>query len=115
MNRLFLLIVLILGTQYHLLAQETEVTLVGGLITITDINGAASNDDLTLEYAAGTYTLTDGGGLTITTTIAGGTGDGTASITFPETGVTDITFNLLACPMLAATEMMSPYHIQQSK
>ena len=74
---------------------ETEVTLVGGVLTITDVNGANSNDDLTLSYSGGTYTLTDNGTLTITTAIAGSTGDLTVSVTFPDTGVTSIVFDTL--------------------
>ena len=75
---------------------ETSATLTGGLLTITDINGGSSNDNLTLSYAGSTYTLTDGGGLAIdASSIAGSTGSGTNTVTFPDTGITGITFDLL--------------------
>ena len=37
---------------------DTEVALNGGILTIADINGGDSNDNLTLSYAGGIYTLT---------------------------------------------------------
>ncbi len=75
---------------------ETEVTLTGGVLTITDVNGGSSNDNLTLSYAGGTYTLTDSGGLAIeASSIAGSTGSGTNTVTFPDTGITGITFDTL--------------------
>ncbi|MCA9948735.1 MAG: hypothetical protein KDE48_03745 [Anaerolineales bacterium] len=75
---------------------ETEVTLAAGVVTITDINGGSSNDKLTLSYAGGTYTLNDSGGLAIdVSSIAGSTGSGSNNVTFPDTGVTGITFDLL--------------------
>ena len=50
-------------------ASDTEVTLSGGVLTITDANGANSNDDITISYSGGTYTIADGGGLTINTDV----------------------------------------------
>ncbi len=74
---------------------ETEIALGAGVLTITDINGGTSDDDLTLSYSGGTYTLTDNGGLWITTAIPGATGDGTSTVTFPDTGVTSIVVDTL--------------------
>ncbi len=37
----------------------------GGTLTITDVDGGNSNDQLDIEFAGGTYTITDNGGLTI--------------------------------------------------
>lgn len=75
---------------------ETEVTLTGGVLSITDVNGGSSNDNLTLSYAGGTYTLTDSGGLAIeASSIAGSTGSGTNTVTFPDTDINGITFDLL--------------------
>ncbi|QDV69117.1 Calx-beta domain protein [Rosistilla carotiformis] len=74
---------------------DTEVTLVSGVLTIQDINGGTSSDDLSISYAGGTYTITDNGGLAITTGIAGATGDGTDTVTIPGSGVTGIRFDLL--------------------
>jgi hypothetical protein len=78
-----------------LLAQETEVTLAGGILSITDINGGASNDNLNISFSTGTYTISDGGGLIITTSIPGATGSGTASVTVPNTGVNGINIQTL--------------------
>lgn len=74
----------------QLTTPETEVTLSGGILTITDINGGTSHDDLTINFSAGNYTITDGGGLELTTTIAGATGAGTSTLVIPSTGVTGI-------------------------
>ena len=75
---------------------DTEVTLSGGTLTITDVDGGSSNDDLTISYSGGTYTITDNGGLIIhASSIAGSTGSGTSTITVPDTGVTGILFDVL--------------------
>lgn len=75
-------------------AAASAVTLSGGVLTIT---GDGANDQLTLSYAGGTYTLTDTGGQLIdVSAIAGSTGNGTSSVTIPDTGVTGILFDLLA-------------------
>jgi hypothetical protein len=76
-------------------AQETEVTLSGGILTVTDINGGSSNDNLRVSFSAGTYTITDLGGLIISTAIAGATGSGTALVTVPNTGVNGINIQTL--------------------
>ena len=84
---------LLRGTPVEL---DTEVTLATGVLTITDINGGDSNDDLTLSYSGGTYTLSDGGALTIeVSSIVGSTGSGTNAVTFPDTGITSIVFDTL--------------------
>ena len=73
----------------------TEVALNSGMLTITDINGDDSDDALTISYAGGTYTISDSGGLTIETAVAGATGSGTGTVTVPDTGVTGINFNMV--------------------
>ncbi len=74
---------------------DTGVTLASGVLTITDVNGGTSNDQLVMSYSGGTYTITDTGGLLLTTAIAGATGDGTSTLTIPDTGVTGILFDTL--------------------
>jgi Ca2+-binding RTX toxin-like protein len=75
---------------------DTDITLSGGTLTITDVDGADSNDNLTISYLSGTYTITDNGGLILDArTIAGSTGSGTSTITVPDTGVTGILFDVL--------------------
>lgn len=76
-------------------AQETGVTLSGGILTITDINGGSSNDNLSVSFSAGAYTISDLGGLIISTAIAGATGSGTATVTVPNTGVSGINIQTL--------------------
>ncbi|MFZ2898546.1 MAG: LamG-like jellyroll fold domain-containing protein, partial [Saprospiraceae bacterium] len=76
-------------------AQETEVTLSGGILTVTDINGGSSNDNLRVSFSAGAYTITDLGGLIISTAIAGATGSGTALVTVPNTGVNGMNIQAL--------------------
>ena len=72
---------------------ETLVTLVGGILTIEDTIG--KNDDLIISYANGAFIITDNSGLDISTTIAGVTGNGTSTITVPNTGITSILVNTL--------------------
>ncbi len=66
---------------------ETEITLVGGILTITDINGGNSTDELDILYDAGTnmFTINELSGNTIDATAVGG-GTGT-SVTFSDAGV----------------------------
>ncbi len=74
----------------------TSVTISGGTLTITDVDGGTSNDALTISYSGGTYTITDSGGLILdASTISGSTGSGTAMVTLPDTGVTGINFDVL--------------------
>lgn len=76
---------------------DTEVTLNSGVLTITDIDGGNSNDNLVLSYSGGTYTLNDTGGLLIdASSIAGSTGSVTTTVTIPDTGVTGIEFDTLS-------------------
>ena len=59
---------------------DTTVTLVGGTLTITDVDGGNSNDQLEISFAASTYTITDTGGLLIdASSVAGSTGSGTST------------------------------------
>ncbi len=75
---------------------DTGVTLSSGTLTITDADGADSNDDLTISYSSGTYTITDNGGLLLdASSIAGSTGTGTSTVTVPDTSVTGILFDVL--------------------
>ena len=87
---------------------ETEVTLNAGILTITDINGGTSDDDLTISFAGGTYTITDNGSLPITTPIAGATGDGTATVTIPVAGVTGINVEVLDGNDLVTVNSVQP-------
>lgn len=81
----------------QLMGATTEVTLVGGIATITDAAGGTSTDSLAISYAGGTYTVVDGGGLNIRNdAIAGASGSGTNTATFPDTGVTGVRFDTLA-------------------
>tara|TARA_R110002072_G_scaffold243821_2_gene403150 strand:- start:147970 stop:171135 length:23166 start_codon:yes stop_codon:yes gene_type:complete len=76
---------------------DTDVSFAGGVVTITDDNGGNSADNLTISHAGGIYTLTDGGGLRIdASAIPGSTGNGTATVTFPDAGINSIIFNVLA-------------------
>jgi hypothetical protein len=76
-------------------AQETGVTLSGSILTVTDINGGSSNDNLSVSFSAGVYTITDLGGLIIGTAIPGSTGSGTSTVTVPNTGVSGINIQTL--------------------
>ncbi|MCB0032382.1 MAG: hypothetical protein KDE51_00055 [Anaerolineales bacterium] len=90
---LFVILTILITTTKPALA-ASAVTLSGGVLTIT---GDGANDQLTLSYAGGTYTLTDTGGQLIdVSAIAGSTGNGTSSVTIPDTGVTGLLFDLLA-------------------
>ena len=66
---------------------ETEVTLSGNDLLITDINGGTSNDRLTISADATDVTITDPVNL-ITTAIAGATGSGTNTVTVPLSAFT---------------------------
>ena len=74
---------------------QTEVTLVGGVLTITDSNGGDSNDDFTIGFDGNDYTITDNAGEVFQTVIAGSTGNGTDALTIPATGITSIEVNSL--------------------
>ncbi len=72
---------------------ETTVSLVAGVLTITDTNGGESDDHLTVSHVAGNYTITDSTGSLLTTAISGATGTGTSTLNVPNTGVTRILFD----------------------
>lgn len=76
---------------------DTEVTLSGGVLTVTDVNnGGDSNDALTISYSGGTYTIADTGNLILdASSVVGSATNGTSSITVPDTGVTGILFAVL--------------------
>jgi len=72
---------------------ETRLALSDGILVITDIHGGDSQDQLTLSYAGGWYTLADNGGLTIDARAVGG---GFApSVTFSDNGIFGIEFRTL--------------------
>ncbi len=74
----------------------TTVSLSSNNLLIEDTDGGTSNDNLTISYSTGTYTITDNGGLLIdASSIAGSTGSGTNTVTVPDTGVTGLDINLL--------------------
>ena len=76
---------------------ETAVTLVGDTLTITDVNGGTSTDDLSISFAGGVYTITDAGGLKINaSSVAGSTGSATASVTVPQGTIDSIDVGTLA-------------------
>lgn len=75
------------------LGVETTVALVNGMLVITDSNHGNSDDQLTIDYALGSYVITDPH-LILTTAIVGATGDRTHSVTIPDTGVTGLRFEL---------------------
>ncbi len=78
-------------------ASDTEVTLVGNTLTITDVTDGDSDDDLQISFAGGLYTITDLGGLTIdASTIAGSSGSGTDSVTIPQGSIDAIDVVTLA-------------------
>jgi len=71
----------------------TEVTVAAGILTINDVAGANSADQLQISYNAGMmqYTVTDTGGLIIdASSIAGSAGNLTASVTIPAAGITGL-------------------------
>ena len=76
---------------------DTEVTIVGGVLTITDENGGGtSNDQLSISFAGGNYTITDAGGLIIdASSITNSSANGTASVVVPAAGVNGINFNVM--------------------
>lgn len=75
---------------------DTEVTLAGGTLTVTDVEGGDSADKLIISYSGGTYTITDTGGLIIdASSIADSGGNGTSTVTVPDSGVTAIDFDVL--------------------
>ena len=61
---LFSLFIVFLGN-----AQETSVTLTGGTLTVSDINGGTSDDAITLNVAADVLTIS---GLTPPVTVSSG-------------------------------------------
>jgi hypothetical protein len=70
---------------------STTVSLSSGTLTINDDDGVDNN--FTLSYSGGTYTLTDPGNNIDVSAIAGAAGNGTDTVTFPDTGITSITVN----------------------
>ncbi|MCA8995622.1 MAG: hypothetical protein KDA80_01505, partial [Planctomycetaceae bacterium] len=72
----------------------TTADLAAGVLTVTDSDGNDTDDSLTLSYNAGTYTLTDTTGALIdASSIPGSTGNGTSTVTFPDTGITSLVFD----------------------
>lgn len=74
----------------------TDVTLVGNVLTVTDAASDNTADDLTISFATDTYTITDNSGSLIdASSIAGSTGNGTATVTVPVGSIDGINFDLL--------------------
>ena len=79
------------GPPPFVMSDETEVTLVGGTLTVTDTNGGTSDDNLTVFLLGTDYQFTDNNGNTIdASSIPGSTGSGTNMVTVPAAGVTGI-------------------------
>ena len=73
---------------------ETEVALVGGHLTITDIDGGVSDDTLSIVQIAGSLIISDPNNI-IVTDIAGATGSGTHTVSVAIAGVSQITVDTL--------------------
>ncbi len=73
--------------------EPTRVSLAGGELLIEDI--VDKDDTLTITYGGGIYTITDTNGGFINTMVPGSMGDGTATVTIPEAGVTSILVNTI--------------------
>ncbi|MEZ6091000.1 MAG: DUF11 domain-containing protein [Pirellulaceae bacterium] len=74
-------------------ALDTVVSLVGNVLTITDADGGDSDDDWTISHSAGTFTIQSNNGTPLYTVIAGSTGNGTSTLTIPDTGVSSVMFD----------------------
>ena len=76
-----------------LLSADTTVSLVGGVLTVTDDDGGDSDDQLIISVLDNTFTIADEGGLLIdVSTITGSTGTDTDSVTIPAAGINSIVF-----------------------
>lgn len=72
-------------------ATNTTVSITSGELSLNDDDGG--DNDYTLSFSSGTYTLTDPGNTIDVSSIAGATGNGTDTVTFPDTSITSITIN----------------------
>jgi hypothetical protein len=72
-------------------AAPTTVTLSTDALTISDTVGI--DNHYAISYSGGTYTLTNPGKKIDVSAIAGAFGNGTDTVTFPDTGITSITVN----------------------
>jgi len=73
---------------------ETKVALLGGNLTISDVDGGTSDDTLSIARDAGELVISDPNNI-IVTEIAGATGSGTNAVSVPVAGVTQITVDTL--------------------
>ncbi len=79
-----------------LIPLETKVTLVGNTLTIVDVNGGTSNDNLFVTRDNFNYNIQDTGGLTIdVSSIPGAGGSGTSSVTVPLGTIDGLNVTLL--------------------
>ncbi|MCM2371003.1 tail fiber protein [Aporhodopirellula aestuarii] len=70
---------------------ETEITLVGDTLTVVDVNGGTSDDNLQVFLLGTTYQFTEvNGNIIDASSIPGSTGSGTTSVTVPAAGVTGL-------------------------
>lgn len=68
--------------------EDTAVLLSNGTLIIRDIS-SDSADNLIITDDGTNYTITDGGGLTINSSLVGGAGNGTSSVTVAKASVTN--------------------------
>ncbi|MCG2417592.1 HYR domain-containing protein, partial [Aequorivita sp. F47161] len=77
------------GCSYSVLPSfDTDVSLTAGVLIIED--AIDKDDNLTLSYSGGVYTITDNDGGVINCSIPSATGSGTDSVTVPEAGITSV-------------------------
>jgi len=69
-----------LVARYNGISAESEVTLSGGMLSITDVNGGVSADQLTISHSGSVYTISDNGGT------LGGIGTIHGTVTFASGG-----------------------------
>lgn len=85
------------GNDVVLYLPETEITLVGGTLTVVDANGGTSDDNLQVFLFGTDYQITENNGNIIdVSSIVGSTGSGTNMVTIPAAGVTGLDVQTLA-------------------
>ncbi|MCO6454551.1 MAG: autotransporter-associated beta strand repeat-containing protein [Pirellulaceae bacterium] len=86
----------IMGTVNVLIPIETDIALVGDVLTITDSDGADSDDTLTIQSDVpnSRFIISDPNNL-LGTSIAGSTGNGTNTVTIPFAGINSVVVNTL--------------------
>ncbi|MEO2019247.1 MAG: SUMF1/EgtB/PvdO family nonheme iron enzyme [Fuerstiella sp.] len=67
---------------------DTQVTVLDNTLTVTDMNGGRSDNNLSISFSGGNYTITDSSGLTLdAASIAGSSGSDTDTVTIPQSGI----------------------------